>query len=252
MLAVSRLEREILPGHSCRSDQRTLRLADSRPEQWAETRFYYLAPDGQRAITADRVLSNPERIQVNVWKTNPAALIHSEAFSEIPNGGYAPLNQGIAFVAPQGIMAADASTGNFRLQIPGTWSPPLASSPGGTLLAAPEKATGAGQSIHVWEAATGKTVAKINTGVPMHLALAPDDRTLITCDGSGIHLWDLASGTERHTVGFPKEFRLAAAGGSGSMNFVRALVVSPDGRQATTALEDGTLRSGHCLPGSVY
>jgi WD40 repeat protein len=221
--------------------ERTLRLPNPRPKLWAETHYYYLSPDGQRAVTVDRIVSNPERVQVSVWGTNPVELLHSESFSEIGKRAYANLSHGIAFITPNGIMSTDAANGSFKLLVAGDWSAPLASSPAGTLLAAPEKLAGAAQSIHVWDAATGKTVVQIKAAFPMQMALTPDERTLLTCDGSGLHLWDLASNSERHTIAFPKEFRLAAAGGPGSMSFVRALVVSPDSRQATTALEDGTL-----------
>jgi hypothetical protein len=68
------------------------------------------------------------------------------------------------------------------------------------------------------------------------LALAPNNRTLVTANTAYLRLWDLATGKELHRLAFPKEFA-----NSSNIKFIQGLYLSPDGHCATTALADGTL-----------
>lgn len=84
----------------------------------------------------------------------------------------------------------------------------------------------------VWEAATGKEVATVETGKVAHLALS-DARFLVTADAGSLRLWDLATGEERRRWTLPLS---DPSGGSP----VWALALAPDGRRAFTALADAT------------
>ena len=142
-------------------------------------------------------------------------------------------------------MVADAKRCQFRLAKPGDWSPPLVASPDGSLLAAPEKqGIREVQTVHVWEALTGKTIAKVTVGRAAHLALAPDGRTLVSCDARALRVWDLALSKERDAFRFDEDFHFVSTGSSKTMYSPPGLVLSPDGRQATSALQDGTLLVG--------
>jgi hypothetical protein len=131
-------------------------------------------------------------------------------------------------------------TGLIRFRIPGTaGGGPLAASPDYRLLAgrktARTGAAGGSEVVAVWETATGKEVAALAAGRVVYLALAPDDRSLVTTDEAFVRLWDLATGKERRRWPLPE-----AGIDSWGKTFVFGLLLSPGGRRAFTALADGT------------
>ena len=208
------------------------------PEGPQSTKFDYshLTPDGRRAITVERVLNDQASSQVSIWDTEPVQMISSQNFPAIPHrGGFASLGEQGAFLTPEGVMVADAGTGQFRLLVPGAWSGPLITSPNAKLLAAYPKDNPIVKTLCVWEAATGKEVARLPAGRVEHLALAADGRTLVTTDADALRVWDLASGKQRHTIAFPEDFPSASQG------MVNGVYLAPDGLRATTALADYTL-----------
>jgi hypothetical protein len=87
----------------------------------------------------------------------------------------------------------------------------------------------------VWEALTGKEVASLACGRVGHLALAPDNRCLVSTDERFLRVHDLATGKERLRRRLP----VAMTDRFGS-TFGQALRVTPDGRRAFTALADGS------------
>jgi len=219
--------------------RRSLVLPDARPakQQWAEFQYFHLTPDGRRTVSAERDLTSGESSQVCIWDTEPVKLVASRNFPTIPRRSWASLGEQAAFLTPEGVTVADAGTGRFRLLVSGAWSAPLIASPNAKLLAAFPKQNNKPpvETICVWEAATGKEVAKLPIGRVEHLALAVDGRTLVTADAVALRLWDLASGKQRHTIAFPEDYRAASG------EITNGLFLSPDGLHATTALEDCTM-----------
>jgi hypothetical protein len=68
----------------------------------------------------------------------------------------------------------------------------------------------------------------VAAGPVRSLALAPDNRSLITADGASVHVWDLATQKHCYAVSAPEVT-------------IEGLYVSPDGSRATTSLADATL-----------
>jgi RNA polymerase sigma factor (sigma-70 family) len=219
--------------------RRSLVLPNVRPvkPQWAEFHHFHLTPDGRHAVSAERVFTPRDSSQVTIWNMEPVQEVASHNFPSLPRRSWASLGEQAAFLTPEGVRIADAGTGQFRLLVPGAWSAPLVASPNAKLLAAYPKQQDKSpkETICVWEAATGKEVAKLPIGRVEHLALSPDGRTLVTADAAALRVWDLASGKQRHTIAFPEDFRAASG------EIVNGLYLSPDGQQATTALEDCAL-----------
>ena len=87
----------------------------------------------------------------------------------------------------------------------------------------------------VFELATGTAVATLPAGIAAHIAFSPDGRTLITTDATALRIWDLATGAQILHHALP-----ATEVDSSGRTFVRRMVVTPDGRQAITAVGDGT------------
>jgi hypothetical protein len=82
---------------------------------------------------------------------------------------------------------------------------------------------------------TGKEVATAARGRVDRLALAPDNRRLVTADETSLRVWDLATGNEAGRWGLP----VPRADYHGEP-FVNRLLMLPGGRRVFTALADGT------------
>jgi WD40 repeat protein len=89
--------------------------------------------------------------------------------------------------------------------------------------------------VGIWEASSGKEVARLAAGPVAHLALVNGGRCLVTTDERFLHVWDLAAGRERRRWALP-----AGPVDAWGTTIVSELVALPDGRKVVTALYDGT------------
>jgi WD40 repeat protein len=213
-------------------ERRSLQLTDPSHPNKDHMYFYQLqlSADGKHLSTLERVLRD-ESTRVGVWELATGKLLHRQFVREkVLQGAWSADGKTVALSRSADLKLQDVETGDVRsLASGGPYSPPLAS-PDGRLLAAVERKG----TVRVYERASGKLVTTL-THSPRHLCLAPDDRTLVTCDERSIRVWDLATGKERHSYRVP-----ATAADLSRGNFVLALALSPDARRAFTVLADGT------------
>jgi WD40 repeat protein len=103
----------------------------------------------------------------------------------------------------------------------------LASSPDGRLLAA----GGRDGKLHLWRAATGEVVRRIDNGpgLPVSGLHFLDNKTIVSAAGNAHRLWDVVTGREVQ----PR---------AGHQNGILAVAFSPDGRRVISTARDGTLR----------
>ena len=206
------------------------------------------APDAQpgfRSFRPTSVWVSPDlRRAVAFAQTNaPRALVRDLSATSPPRHvgfpgdvcAWAWPNAAVCIAKERGASLAVVSTvtGRVRVQMPGSypWGGPVAFSPDGRLLAAVEEGY---QKIVVRESATGRAVATVPCNQAYSLALAPDDRTLMTTGASGLRVWDLATGRERT----PHSGRVLPA--DYFLPECRDVVITPDGRRAVTDQADGT------------
>src|SRR5262249_11153158 len=57
------------------------------------------------------------------------------------------------------------------------------------------------RAVRIWNTGTGRPLTKplIHDDVVTVAAVSPDNGTLLTIAGNAVHVWDIASGTVRHT-----------------------------------------------------
>ena len=90
----------------------------------------------------------------------------------------------------------------------------------------------------LWEAATGKVVARLKTkSWVAQTAFHPDNRFLVTNDLDGIHLRDVRSGEVISHFTMPESIRAGSTRGS----YAACLAFSRDGRRMATGLPDSTI-----------
>jgi len=221
-------------------DQRTVQLNDPSQENPHLTYFFQLhvSLDGKRASTLERILAQGEPTRLAYWDMETGKLLRQHflppqtracAWSADGTTVTLPLNKGLTQMSVE--------SGKIRYQVPGTRSGgPLAASPDDRLLAAVRLGEAKDDAaVGIWEAATGKEVANLATGQVSHLALTPDNRYLVATDRGFLGMWDLATGKQQGHWPLPE-----ANTDVGSDPVVTRLALSPDGRRAFTALNDGT------------
>lgn len=92
--------------------------------------------------------------------------------------------------------------------------------------------------LRVWEAATGKVVARLTTESWVgQVAFPPDNRFIVTNDLDGVRLWDLTTGKVVRTRPMPEQVR----GSTNSGSYASCLAFTPDGRRLATGHPDGTI-----------
>jgi RNA polymerase sigma factor (sigma-70 family) len=220
-------------------ERRTVQLDDPARENPEFTYFFHLhlSPDARRIATLQQMIRS-ESTRLAVWDAATGKLLRQQ---ELPpqarTCAWSAEGTTVALLLPDGLRLVEVDSGTERFRVPGTSAGgPLASSPDDRLLAARRPAGGknAGPVVGIWEAATGKQVAAVAAACAGHLALAADARHLITTDNRCLRVWDLATGKECLCLALP------LVGSDAWDTFVTALVLTPDGQRAVTALVDGT------------
>lgn len=222
--------------------------------------------DGQRLISLEFVSGGQQAInQVSIWDTHLGKPPVSHTFPQgqpyyfgTNTGLWAAFGDYVALRTAAGIVVVDGRSGSAQLRVRGTWGSPLAASPDGRFLAAPDQQAGRrfpggmvtiidgrvvrsnpvprkDAAVHIFETASGKEVVKLTTGSIEHLALAGDGRTLVTSDATGLRIWDLRTRQQRGQIHFPVD--LAVQAGQSPIN---GLYLSPDGQTAITPVAGGT------------
>jgi WD40 repeat protein len=217
-------------------DRRTVQLDDpARPKK----DFVYLyqlhvSPDGRHVSTLERVFAPwGESTSLARWDAATGKLLRQHPQPALPREcAWRPDGKAVALLLSDALTLIEVESGLVRFRAPGASAGPVAASPDYRLLAARRAP---GDSVGVWESATGQEVTAVATGRVAHFALAPDNRSLVTADEGFLRVWDLATGKERRRWALP-----VAMTDSWGRTFVHALRLSPDGRRAITALADGT------------
>ncbi|HZU35227.1 MAG TPA: WD40 repeat domain-containing protein [Gemmataceae bacterium] len=245
--------------------------------QFVQFQDYHVLPGGQRVLSLEWIYNPQQGSQVSVWDTNPGRLVNTHTWLTNQNRmgfvgnntpSWATFGDGVAVRTNSGITIIDGNTGMAHLRIKGNWGTPLAASPDGRFVAAPEPGQGGprqytttifmggaggvpanvivdasnvmstttGGVIHVWETATGKEVAKLPTGAVHSLALAGDDRTLVTAGTTALHIWDVPTGKQRGQIPLPADLVSGP-----NLSMVLSLHLSPDGRHVATPVRSGTV-----------
>jgi WD40 repeat protein len=202
----------------------------------------HVSSDGKRAATAEQIYDRGgQTTGLVLWDTITGKPVQKRTLASASRE-CTWLGDGLAVAVAgnDGLTVVDLITGSTRFHVPGAaTSGSLTASPDGRLLAARLRPSGTanadGPAVGIWEAATGKQVTGVASGRVAHVALTPDNRTLVTTDEASLCVWDLATGGERCRWKLP-EVSTDAAG----RTFVSRLLLAPSGRTAFTALADGT------------
>jgi RNA polymerase sigma factor (sigma-70 family) len=225
---------DVVGGKTIRTD----RILDPNLPDDDHSRYhrFHVSLDGKRVATLERIWSPAEGTRIGLWDIRTGKLLHKRSFPvRILNAVWT--GDGTIAVLPSadGLTVIDVVTGAIRSHVTdAVQDGRFRLSPDDRLLVAPLDKSKTGE-IGVWEMATGKEVARIAAGRVDHLAPAADDRTLVTTDHQYLHVWDMADGKER----VRRELPLKGIDSWGK-TCVYALVLSPDGRRAFTAMSDGT------------
>jgi WD40 repeat protein len=227
---------------------RTIQLHDPSRANQEHVYFFslHVSLDGKAVSTLEQIFDNRNSTRLAHWDTASGKLISQHLLPPTAREcGWSVDGRTVANFQRDGLSLMQVDTGAVVFNLPGSAADgPLAVSPDFRLLAA-RRVTVAGKSeatmkdesgtIGCWEAATGKEVATLTVGRIQNLALAPDNRSLVTTDERFLKVWDLATRKERCRWSLPEE-----GIDSSERTFVTRLVLAPDGRRAFTALADGT------------
>jgi RNA polymerase sigma factor (sigma-70 family) len=220
-------------------EQRTVQLHDPdrkyHPALGSLNVYFYqlhLSPDGKHVSSLERMFDRAggrvgESTRLVLWEVATRKPLHQHRLpAETRHCAWLADGKALAVPLEGRLLLMETVTGMAHFRAPDALAP-VAASPDERLLAARRRSEpGKPATVAVWEAVTGKEVTALAAGQPAHLALAADNRALVTTAGRSLRVWDLATGKERRRWALP--------------GAVRQLWLSPDGRRAFTALDDGT------------
>jgi WD40 repeat protein len=219
-------------------EQRTAQLRDPSHPNRGYAYFYrlFVSPDTQYVATLERIDRPTLSTRLAFWERATGKLLHQHRLpSEVQSGTWLDNGTAVALRLQEGVSVIDLNSGADRFRVPDTMKGgPFTTSPDGRLLAVLQ-GTSKPHHVAAWETTTGKEAATIMAGRVDHVALAGDNRSLVTTDTQYLHVWDLADGKER--LRWPLPLRGEDSLGD---SHVFALTLSADGRRAFTVLSDGT------------
>ncbi|TMQ32024.1 MAG: hypothetical protein E6K70_20845 [Planctomycetota bacterium] len=191
----------------------SVHLIDPDPARYADFKAFLLPSDSSRVATCQRSSSRSGDVSaVQIWEAVTGKLLAVHVLPQASRIAWAPGGNAVTLATKEG------------------WQGPLTTSSDGRLLAASgaDPAKPSQPVVGIWEAASGRQVAVVPTGQVSSLALAPDNRSLITADASSVRIWDVATLQQRYAVSEPEIP-------------IEGLYLSPDGGRATTSMADATL-----------
>ncbi|MGH7174185.1 MAG: sigma-70 family RNA polymerase sigma factor [Gemmataceae bacterium] len=221
-------------------EQRSVQLHDSRRLDPDSVFFFqlYVSSDGKHVSTLERIFNQRDSTRLASWDAATGKLVSQHLLPPQSRAcAWSADGTTVAMSLNEGLTQMKVETGAVRFRIAGTRSGGTsAASPDDRLLAAARTAKAKDKvTIGIWEATTGKEVATVATGQITHFALTPDDRHVVVTDNKSLRVWDMATGKERRRWPLPEANTLF-----GGNDVVTNLLLSPDGRRAFTALNDGT------------
>jgi WD40 repeat protein len=240
--------------------EKTVRLRE--PNNESESGFTFIgqrvAPDEKWAHSLDAVyrITTGRMLRLSKWNAETGDLVlrrmvpaeEATWATYLPEAAWLPDAQAAIVQMDGSLTLLELATGATRLTFAGrAGDGPLVLSPSGRLLAA-RKAPGPGgkasnADLVLWETATGKQVATVNTNGLAHWAMTPDDRCLVTAEFGVVIVRDVATGKERLRYLLP-ESELGSVGRC----WVSLLLLSRDGRTAFTVLTDGSALAWDLTP----
>jgi WD40 repeat protein len=191
------------------------------------------SPDGRRLATVgDRTvrLWHAESRREFLVAPQPAAALGGVAFS--PDGRRLAFFVNDPANRSWPVRVADAATGQELALLEGHTGKPTGSlrqvvfSPNGEQLA-----TAAGQTVRLWDAATGKVLLVLDgqASTVSGVAFRPDGNHLASGCDRLVRIWDTATGQELRTL-------------PGSKGYIHGVAYSSDGRRLATADSEGMVR----------
>jgi WD40 repeat protein len=191
------------------------------------------SPDGKWLVTAS------DDATMKLWDAATGSLLRdfSDFTGEVTRVAFSPDGTRFAFVTADGLhvwqldfKTIDGDTAIASREIFTIPEGGVVFSPDGTQLAGPS-ASGIGNAINVWDAATGRELMTLNghTGWVMGTAFSPDGKRLASTSLDGtVRIWSLTPGQETLTV---------AAPGAG---YGTRVAYNPTGQEFATNGGDGT------------
>jgi RNA polymerase sigma factor (sigma-70 family) len=230
-------------------------LPQAENGEWGR-RFYHvrISPDGRRVVgifgprggTAE-VGKPPPRLtdKLAVWDAETGNLLEMHAVE---------MGHGSGVLSPDartlltGNTLIDVMSAKKTVELPGAagFGSEVAFSRDGALIVggAQKKMRQGGidvigpDGLCVWEAATGKVVARLKTkSWVAQTAFHPDNRFIVTNDLDGIHIRDVRDGEVIARFAMPEAIRAGTTRGS----YAGCLAFTPGGRRMATGLPDGTI-----------
>jgi RNA polymerase sigma factor (sigma-70 family) len=227
-----------------RAEQRSVELKEPERRDKGYNFHSHLSTDDRYITSLETIFDGEEHTRLALWETASGKLVTEHTLRSALSRFFAWQDDGKAValaLRKGGLSVVDVESGENRIHIPGDFDGPLAASPDFRLLAAhrapasDNASSASAATIDVRETITGKKVTTAPDEGVTHLALAPDNRHLITADRAFLRVIDLATGKEswRRSLG-------VAMPDSAGEGIVRVLYLSPDGERAITILHDGT------------
>jgi RNA polymerase sigma factor (sigma-70 family) len=224
-------------------------LTTSLPESErgeAERRIFHLriSPDGTRATglfgaqgfigtTGESPVERTHKLASWDLKTGKVLTMHRVEMTDPRNSAISPDGRTVLLNG----RLIDTVSGREVLRLDGAVMT-SAFSAGGALVAGFSNDGNSPEGVKVWEAATGKLVARLKTGSWVaQVTFHPDNRHVVTNDLTAVRVWDLITGRPVATRTMPDKVRSTT---TNLGSHASCLAFAPDGRLAT-GQPDGTI-----------